>query len=211
MVALEGHGSDDESGFLVANGAHCSWSRLKEFVTPLNIASGFNIILVLAACFGGSFARAIRTVDRAPVLGLIGPKKEVQAGQLELSFVSFYRTYFESLSLRKAIEELNATAPDGLYYRTSAQQFFYEVWARYRKVQCTKKAIKTRVGEMYRKLKAQKLPVTPSMSQLKRLIRDGAEESFEKYRDIYFMYDLDEANREKFPVTFKEAESYAAR
>jgi hypothetical protein len=38
----------------------------------------------------------------------------------------------------------------------------------------------------------------------------GSKEShlFEKFRDIYFMYDLDENNRKRYPVTYEEAESY---
>src|SRR5437899_766988 len=67
---LEGHGSDDESGFITADTSRCSWTRLKELITPLNLVTDFNLILILATCFGGSFARAIRTTDRAPVLGL---------------------------------------------------------------------------------------------------------------------------------------------
>jgi hypothetical protein len=60
---LEGHGSADESGFQFASGTHCSWNQLKELITPLNVATGLNLLLILATCFGGSFARAIRTTD----------------------------------------------------------------------------------------------------------------------------------------------------
>jgi hypothetical protein len=134
---LEGHGTADETGFHVANGDHCTWVMLKDFITPLNIVSGFNLLLILATCFGSSFVRAIRTVDRAPILGLIGPKSEVKTGEVERGFVAFYRTFFEASSLRVAIEMLNSTVPDGLYYRTSAKHFFYDVWVSYKRDQCT--------------------------------------------------------------------------
>ncbi len=80
---LEGHGLVDESGFLTANGTPCAWESFKEIITPVNILSGFNMLLILATCFGGSFTRAIVTTDRAPVLGLVGPVEKVSAGQIE--------------------------------------------------------------------------------------------------------------------------------
>ena len=208
---LEGHGSADENGFRVASGAHCSWNYLKELITPLNVATGLNLILILATCFGGSFARAIQTVDRAPVLGLLGPKREVKTGQVERGFVEFYRSFFESSSLKKAIEALNTNAPGNLYYRTSAQQFFYDVWAGYKNIHCSPQEIDNRARRMHREAKAQQLPRTPRIGQLKRLIRGHEKEFFEKYRDIYFMYDLDNTNRTRFPVSYKEAEAYASR
>lgn len=208
---LEGHGSADETGFLVAHGMHCSWEHLKDLITPLNISTGLNLFLVLATCFGGSFARAILTVDRAPVLGLLGPKREVKTGQVECGFVEFYKSFFASSSLKKAIEVLNATVPDDLYYRTSAQRFFYDVWASYKKIQCAPQEIDKRARRIYRIAKAQQLPRTPSVGQLKRLILSSEKELFEKFRNSYFMYDLDEANRARFPVTYEEAEAYASR
>ena len=90
---LEGHGSKDESGFQLAGGDNCSWSQLKELITPLNISTDLNILLVLATCYGGSFAGTIRTTDRAPVSGLIGPRYEVKTGEVEQGFIAFYKTF----------------------------------------------------------------------------------------------------------------------
>lgn len=208
---LEGHGLVDESGFQLANGSHCSWNQLKEIIAPLNVATGLNLILILATCFGGSFASAIQTIDRAPVLGLIGPTRDVTAGLLESGFPAFYRTFFELSSLKKAIEALNVSAPKNLYHRTSAERFFYDVWASYKRTFCTKQEVENRARRMYREVKSQGLPRTPSVGQLKRLIGSKEKSIFEKYRDIYFMYDIYESNRTRFPVTYDEVEAYASR
>jgi hypothetical protein len=202
---LEGHGLSDQNGFQLASGTNCSWDQLKDLITPLNIRLGLNLVLVLATCYGGSFARAIRTVDRAPILGLIGPTCEVKIGEIENGFSTFYRTFFESLSLKKAIDALNATAPKNLYYRTTAERFFYEVWASYKAVYCTEQEINKRARRLYREAKLQKLPRTPSVGQLKRLIRSQESMLFEKYRDTYFMFDIYDSNRTRFSVTYKKA------
>lgn len=60
LLHLEGHGFADESGFALPDGKHCDWSKLKELITPLNIATGLNLMLVMTTCYGGSFARAIQ-------------------------------------------------------------------------------------------------------------------------------------------------------
>lgn len=208
LLHLEGHGLTNEDDFVLLDGKHCTWSELKELITPLNIATGLNLILVMATCYGGSFAKAILTIDRAPVWGLIGPKHSISAGQIQCDFGAFYRIFFETSSGSKAIDVLTANASRGLYYMTSAEWFFYDVWKGYKKNLCSKKMIRKRAQDMYKKSKAMNLPKTPSIGQLKRMITKDEKSFFEKYRDKYFMYDLYSHNRSRFHVTYEEAEHY---
>lgn len=208
---LEGHGILDESGFVLASGTQCSWTQLKDIITPLNVTINLNLMLVLATCFGGSFSTAIRTSDRAPVSGLIGPTREITIGQVESGFPTFYRTFFETLSLKRAIEALNRTAPPNLYYGTTAERFFYEVWAAYKNSQCSEEMITKRAKRMYRELKSKKVNKIPGIGHLKRKIHSMERDLFVKFRDTYFMYDLDASNKTRFPVTYKKAEALLNR
>lgn len=208
---LEGHGLNDETGFRLACGEICSWSQLKELITPLNICTDLNIILILATCYGGSFTGVIRTSDRAPVSALIGPKHEIQAGEVEKGFIALYKTFFKTLSLKKALVALQKTAPEGLYYITTAERFFYEVWYSYKKILCTKEEINRRVKKIRKEAKSRNHNIIPSIGFLKRLLKKKEPELFEQYRNTYFMYDLNNSNRERYPVTYKEAEKRAKR
>lgn len=203
---LEGHGSADETGFQLASGENCSWVQLKKLITPLNISTDLNIHLILATCYGGTFARTISTTDRAPVSGLIGPTHEVTAGEVEKGFIAFYKTFFETISLKDALIALQETASEGLYYRTTAERFFYEVWCLYKKTQCTKEELHNRAKKMRKEAKSQRLGKIPSIGCLKRLIKKQEPTSFDKYRDTYFMYDISSSTKERYPVTYKEAE-----
>jgi hypothetical protein len=208
---LEGHGLNDESGFVLADGTPCSWTKLKEVITPLNVATGLNLMIVLATCFGGSFTRAIRTTDRAPVWCLIGPTSTVEAGQVQDGFRTFYRTFFGSLSAVKAMQALNASAPEIVYFITTVEVFFYDAWKNYKKNHCSKEMIKKRAMVMYREAKSKNL-FSISIGQCKRLLcsKDREKDLFEKCRDTYFMYDLYPLNRTRFPVTYNEAEAYVS-
>ena len=169
-IHLEGHGLSDENGFQLGNGTSCTWAQLKEIITPINIEMGLNLFLILATCYGGSFARAIETTNRAPVVALIGPKRSIKVRDIEKAFPIFYRTFFESLSLKKALQALNVNSPKDIYYQTTAEQFFYDVWASYKEKQCTEREIEKRARKMYQEAKSQKLTRTPSVGQFKRMI-----------------------------------------
>lgn len=207
---LDGHGLIDESGFVFAGGTHCNWSELKNLITPLNVAMGLNLMLIMATCHGGSFVKAIRTTDRAPIWGLIGPVQKVTIGQIEASFPAFYQAFFESYSSSKALKVLNESSPVTNYYVTTADHFFYEVWKSYKENHCSKRMIKKRASLMYQKAKSKNLYKIPSIGEFKRMLSDRSKEKhlFEKYRDNYFMYDLHPSNRNRFPVTYEEAEVY---
>jgi hypothetical protein len=211
-IHLEGHGLSNETGFEFAGGTSCSWVQLKKILIPINIALSLNLFLILATCFGGSFASAIETTDRAPVLALIGPPRKVKAREVERVFPVFYKTFFESQSLSKALVALDNGVAVGPYYKTSAEKFFYTAWAGYKKNYCTEDQIDKRVWKVWIEnviIKKKRSPLV-SIDQQKRLLRNPELESkvFEKCRDRYFMYDIDETNRERFPVTYNKAESY---
>jgi hypothetical protein len=203
---LEGHGSSDESGFLFAGGDYCAWTQLKELITPINISTDLNMLLILATCFGGSFAAAISTTDRAPVSGLIGPKYEVKTREIEQGFIAFYKKFFSTSSLKEAFIELQEKAQKGLYYRTTAEHFFYEVWCGYKKYQCSKNEIHNRAKRMRKTAKSENINPIPSIGHLKRIIIKQEPVFFNKYRDTYFLYDISSSTRERYQVTYKLAQ-----
>lgn len=209
-IHLEGHGSSDEAGFLAADGAMCSWTELKNLLVPINVATNLNVVLVLATCYGGSFARAIETTDRAPVLGLLGPTREITVGDIEADFPAFYRTFLMQGSIKQALTALTSRAGAGLYWATNATQFFAEVWAGYKANECNPSKRTQRAGRMYRELKAKNLPRTPTVGHLKRFIASDEERQFNLFRDTYFMCDLHPNNRARFPVTYRRGEAHIA-
>ena len=50
-----------------------------------------------------------------------------------------------------------------------------------------------------------------SVDTFRRLIRGKERHLFEKYRDTYFMFDIHESNRDRFSVTYEEAEEHSQK
>ncbi|RWX46583.1 hypothetical protein H206_00271 [Candidatus Electrothrix aarhusensis] len=198
---LNGHGLEDQSGFVFANGSPCRWDELRQLITPLNEELRLNLYLILATCFGGSFARAIDTTDRAPVLGLIGPINDVDGAELVDVFSDFYRTLYRTQSFSKALNKLD-TKTQSSYYRTTAEDFFCDVWNFYMRNLCNEEEIENRVRVIRKQYKKQNTHSSPcSVGQLKRTFRRENPVLFEKFRNHYFMYDLYEGNKERFSLT----------
>jgi hypothetical protein len=211
MLHIEAHGLAGEQGIAFPNRQYCTWETLKELITPLNIAMKLNLMVVLATCYGGSFASAIRVTDPAPVWGLIGPTREITAGQVQGDFGNFYRTFFLTASGSQAIDALNARAPkQSLYYHTSAEEFFLQVWRAYKRNCCSPKILSERARKMYRQAKASKDTKVPNIGELKRRLQREEPDSFARYRDIYFMYDIYPENQSRFAITYEKAEKYAS-
>jgi hypothetical protein len=208
-IHLEGHGLQDESGFLTANGNIFSWQALKTDIAPVNTATNLNVVLVLATCYGGSFVRVIDTTDRAPILGLVGPMFELTAHDMEVDFGAFYQELFLGESLATAVEKLTARGGQNLYYRETAESFFFAAWANYKKNYCSKQALHKRARKLYRRAKGTEGKRTPSVGSIKRLMVSREPELFERFRDTYFLYDMYAENRERFPVRYRDVEEYA--
>jgi hypothetical protein len=207
-IHFDGHGNQNEDGAHAANGEFISWMTFRDCITPINTQTNIGVVLTLSACFGGSFARSMRTTDRAPVLALIGPSTAALAGDLKLDFQSFHSKVFESKSILDAIAALTANAGDHLYYHTSVKWFFYEVWASYKLNQCNEKAIRARAVALRKKLKNTDARV-PGVASVIRLLKREEEAHFDKYRDNFFMVDLFPENFDRFEVTYDEAERLA--
>ena len=206
LIHFEAHGFADESGLSIGQDIQYSWKSLKQAITPLNIATGLNLPLVLASCYGGSFAREMDITDIAPIWWLIGPKRKVSATKLETDFSTFYQRVLLGLDTKRAVQELRNGTSD--YYLTTAEFFFYEVWSGYKRTLCSKEAIEMRARRIYRDAIRENVRPLPSIGHIKRTLRNREEAVFCEFRDKYFMFESVPKNKERFPVTYQAATEF---
>jgi hypothetical protein len=206
IIHIETHGCPD--GLILAEG-FLPWSTLKEILIEINFLCHLNLLLVLSACHGENFVRAVRLSDRSPVWGCIGPRTSISAGKLLDGFQSFYRELLSSSDLRSAVEALDGGLPNAQrpLVLWPAQYFFRVAYRGYLEMECTDLRIAERVDRIAENLTMAaanqgEIPQT-LRKQIETDLRDH-ERHFEKYRRIFFMVDDYPENEERFKLRFTD-------
>ena len=200
MLHIECHG--DEDGFQFADGSLADWDELKLPITELNIATGLNLVIAVAACTGGALAKVIRLGDRAPFWGLIGPTQTLNAEELEKAYAALYLTLLSTKSPAKAVEAMDIATRPGLFWRTTSQGLFEKGWALYKKEHCTTEALELRSSRMRERLKQDGVSLLPSTEELKSRLVSHEPIAFERYRQTFFMCDLFPEHSSRFPIEY---------
>ena len=153
VLHLEMHGNKD--GVVLASGDFLSWQELKIPLSELNVATRNNLLVVLSACYGAYLTTAIIPSDRAPCWGLVGPHEEMSAGALLSSFQEFYSELFATGNGYQALKRLNDAVDSKKlsYLFTQCRSFFKDVYKDYFRNYYSPKALKLRVGELYKRMK----------------------------------------------------------
>lgn len=150
ILHIETHGLYDTSGILFADKkSSISWNELSSLLVPLNRATRFNLLVCVAACFGGYFLREVRPEVPAPCWGIIGPTDITNGPELLNRFRMFYRQLFNAADSTIEIEALLRSPLDhGCFLVRSVDDWFQRLFESYFKDHCTKDAIERRVSSM---------------------------------------------------------------
>ncbi|MCI0993444.1 hypothetical protein [Pseudomonas corrugata] len=145
ILHIEMHGFEDKSGLSFPDGTSLGWDDLALALTKLNKAIEFNLVVCVAACFGGNFINAVRPDDPSPCFALIGPSDFTDGAELLGSFRSLYRTLLTTLSASDALVALHSHQLNvGAFYSISAEQWFFRLADDYLRKCCTKEKLKER-------------------------------------------------------------------
>ncbi len=207
LIHIECHGAEDRTGLVLADGIGVSWKELKPILTRINVATRCNLVVVVAACYGGYLGEIVGITDRAPCWALIGPTASALPDELLGGYGVFYQEFLTSLDGGKAINALNAwKLRDGRFYFMPAGGFFRLAFAGYLKRYCTEDALEERAGELRRRLKASGLERLPGRGRLRRELKKQSKPAFQKYLRHFFMMDLYPENEARFPIKFEDVE-----
>ncbi|HEY0845604.1 MAG TPA: hypothetical protein VGE12_09555 [Noviherbaspirillum sp.] len=200
MLHIECHG--DEDGFQFADGSLAGWDELKIPITELNVATGLNLMVAVAACTGGALAKVMRMGDRAPFWGLIGPTRTLTAGELERAYAALYLTLLSTKSPANAVLAMDKATSPGLFWRTTAQGLFENVWRHYKSEHCTPSSLEMRGKRMIEHLRESGVSPLPSMDVLMKRFTSHEPVAFDRYRQTFFMCDLFPEHSNRFPIKY---------
>lgn len=199
ILHVECHGAKE--GLALADDSFFRWEDLKPLLVSINEASRCNLLIVLAACWGGYLINVISATERAPFWGIIGPSEPDRADHLLSNFTAFYTRLLdpssEALALPTLLQETN-------YCYTSVQTFFEHAYASYLKNHCSEKDLSQRARVMSRELKRQGAADPPGPAATRRLLKRQLRSDFEKCRRCFFMIDLYGENENRFLLSYDE-------
>jgi hypothetical protein len=200
MLHIECHG--DEDGFQLADGSLLDWDELKPVITELNLATGLNLMIAVAACTGGALAKTMRMGDRAPFWGLVGPTKSLSARELEVAYRPLYLTLLRTKSPAEAVEAMNAATQPDLFWRTTAQGLFEKVWASYKNEYCNPAALQMRAERMRKRFEKSSTSPPPPVEVFRNLLVSREPAAYERYWKTFFMCDDFPQHDTRFPLNY---------
>jgi hypothetical protein len=145
ILQIETHGWDDKMGLALADGTSVSWGELAAALVRINRATGFNLVVCVAACFGGHFLGALNPTSPSPCFAMIGPTETVGEEELLDGFQSLYRTLLLTLNADSALKALLGHQLDeGRFLTMTAEDWFFSLSGDYLRTHCTKERLRER-------------------------------------------------------------------
>ncbi len=207
ILHIECHGLDDTTGISLANGECISWVELKPYLTAINIVTQCNLLVVMAACYGGHMVQIIQPIERAPCLAMLSPTKEIYPDEILTPFTSFYTELFNSLNFDSALKALRShRITDGEYFFQTAPGFFKSAYVGYIKGTADKKAlkIKRRAKNIYMDLKRSGVTPPEGIGVIKKMLKQTQPDYFKSFCEQFFMIDLYPMNQSRFNITYSD-------
>lgn len=210
ILHIECHGLEDKSGISLANGDCIEWAELKPYFTALNVATECNLLVVMAACYGGYMVELVQPIGRAPFLAMISLTKEILPEEILTPLTAFYTELLTSLSLDNAIRELiSYQITDGGYYYKTAFDIFKSVYAGYLESKSNPKAIKSRAKSIYLELKKSGIALPGGIGAIKKTLNLSQPIFFKKFYTDFFMTYLYPDNETHFNIKYSDVQKLA--
>jgi hypothetical protein len=210
LLQIETHGDDDGIGLTDEDGL--SWPELMKALTPLNMATGLRLSVVLASCHGIWGIKMAQPIERAPFLALLGPNRQVSPGEVVRGMRAFYRGVFEHNDGNRAMRMLNEIVdPDKITFGIfNCEKLFIDVWNAYLDETSKAGAAEARVEKMMARGRAEYGPRPPEDSERARaMMFDYITDHpghFENSKRHFFLIDLYPENTARFNVLITPVE-----
>lgn len=170
LLHFDMHGSKEEGLYISQSSEYIAWNELYANLQVLNKASGNNLVVIGAACFGLRSIMPIKLDKPAPFFVLLAPEEEVCVGFLEDNAVRFYRDLFASGSLDTAYSR---NLSDEFKYFHCEKMLFIVV-AKYIRARCKGKSAQERREQLLTDVFSQGMDKTEANLKLvRKKIKEG--------------------------------------
>jgi hypothetical protein len=204
ILDIECHG-DIELGLQLSDESLVSWEECKASLVEINIASRFNLMLVLGCCYGAYFARTGRLSEAAAFNAYIGPTGDIYAEHLETGLRAFYAELFNSRDFNNAIRAMREASPGFGYAFFTAYGLFREVIAEFVLEQSRGEGLRRRVRSMRRRFRRERSELR-STQAIRDEIKQSEPAAIGAMRRAYFAIEKFPENDARFPLTYADVQ-----
>jgi hypothetical protein len=155
LLHIEAHGSE-AGGLEFANGSSLSWDDLGLLLTELNVATQFNLFVVVAACYGAHLVSQFSPLSPAPAWGIVAPTRSVDPGELLRGFRSFYGCLLRTKDATLATTILeDGNLSEGHWFSEMAEDWFGLLVTNYIKENLSHRAVRNWARSLSRRMRGQ--------------------------------------------------------
>lgn len=175
ILHIEAHGCGDKTGIVFSDASFMLWEELSPLLADLNRATGFNLLVCVAACFGAHFLEEVRPGSASPCWGIIGPTDLTDGSELLGRFRDFYHQLITTLDGSTAVRALlKDRLNSGGFLVEMAEDWFVKLIDGYMETKCTRQVMEQRASALYAKVLAEGNQI--SIEQVKEICRKRNQE-----------------------------------
>lgn len=131
ILHFDAHGNKDH-GILIGNtNEFVSWNDITSELRKLNAASGNQLFVFIASCYGIYTLKSVTIYDSTPFYIMFGPSNAVTIEEIENIIPNFYKVLFEYNNIEESIKSLNCKFE---YFH--AERLFCKVMIQYFRDHC---------------------------------------------------------------------------
>jgi hypothetical protein len=170
LLHFDMHGNKEEGLHIFQSSEYFSWNELYTNLQGLNKATGNNLVIIGAACFGLRSIMPIKLDKPAPFFVLLAPEEEVCVGFSEDNVQPFYRDLFASGSLDAAYSR--HLSDEFKYFH--CEKMLFIVVAKYIRAGCKGKSAQERREQLLTDVFSQGMEKTEAnLSSVRKKIKEG--------------------------------------
>ncbi|RYH22143.1 MAG: hypothetical protein EON54_25335 [Alcaligenaceae bacterium] len=196
LVHIECHGHESD-GLQFANGSEMTWAELAEFLLRINIATEWNLLVSISACFGAYFLSMVNASKPAPCWGLVAPQREVRFWDLEDGFTQFYKVLFQSHDVDTAMTAVRRSSQTADWILEFSERWFVRLLLTYLNTKCRTEDLPSRVADLRADLEAASVPWL-STREIEMQLKGQNTRALARYFDVFFSVEQLPANAQRF-------------
>lgn len=200
LLHVECHGSQTV-GLEFENGSELSWDELGVLLSQLNIASRFNLFVVVAACYGAYLNGQFSPVRPSPAFCIVAPTEEIDPSDVLRGFREFYSSLFRTGDAGIAANEIvKIQLGSGQWFSQLAEEWFIHLIENYVTTHLTHEAFEAWVRSIEQKIRDDSKIINLDWVKSSLLLQNR-EGLTGKYFDSFFCINEVPEGRDRFVAT----------